>query len=187
MARMNRFARWMVNRRTLARAHRALAALPPDFALPPRARALELGCGGGGLIALLYERFHPARIVGTDLDPDQVDAARRFLATRWGTLPPSVELRPADALALPFEAGTFDVVFALMMFHHVEDHHGEFLRRPDALREVRRVLRPGGFLVYSEFLDRDRTRRTLGELGFASQFLRTGWRRDIAVYRAAGA
>ena len=186
MAEMNRFERWMVNRRTASRARRVLAGLGPDFTLPSSATVLELGAGGGGLAARLYERFHPARLVGTDFDPEQVRAARGFLTARWGSLPPTVELRTADALSLPFPDASFDVVFAMLMLHHVEEHHQEYARRPQALREIRRVLRPGGRFVYSDMFRREEIRATLGELGFVPQFLRARWRRDLAVYRAPG-
>ncbi len=186
MARMNRFERWLINRRTETRARRVLARLGPALTLVPAARVLELGAGRGGLIGLLNERFHPAQIVGTDFDPEQVDAAREFLLARWGAIPASVELRTADALKLPFPDASFDVVFAMMMLHHVEEHHAEYRRRPAALAEIRRVLRPGGRLVYSEMFRRAEIRASLVELGFTQQFLRSGWRHDLAVYQAPG-
>ncbi len=186
MAKMNRFERWLINRRTEARARRVLARLGTALTLAPADRVLELGAGRGGLIGLLNERFHPAQIVGTDFDPEQVDAAREFLAARWGSMPTSVELRTADALALPFPDASFDVVFAMMMLHHVEEHHTEYRRRPAALAEIRRVLRPGGRLVYSEMFRREEIRATLVELGFTLELLRSGWRHDLAVYRGPG-
>ncbi len=187
MAEMNRFARWMVDRRTEARARRVLHRLGGHVRISGREEVLELGSGGGGLLALLYERFRPARLAGTDYDSAQVDAATRFLTQRWGALPPGLELRRADALALPFPDASFDWVFAMMMLHHVELRHGEYVRRPEALREIRRVLRPGGALVYSEIFRRRAIRDTLRELGFTPEFLVAGWRSDLAVHRAPAA
>jgi len=183
MAQMNRFSRWLVNRRTEARGRRVLTKLGASLRIPSSAAVLELGTGGGGLLALLQDRFRPAWVVGTDFDPAQVETARGFLTHRWGSLPPSVELRTADALQLPFKDGSFDFVFAMMMLHHVEEHLREYKRRPQALKEVRRVLRPGGVLVYSEILRRSEIRATLGELGFHPEFTRRGWRTDLGVYR----
>lgn len=187
MAEMNRVGRWLVNRRTESRGRRVLARLGGELSVTSASEVLELGSGGGGLLALLHERFRPARLVGTDYDRDQVEAARRFLASRWGSLPPSVELRQADAVALPFPDASFDLVFAMMMLHHVELHHREYVRRPLALREIGRVLRPGGRLVYSEIFRRAEIRQTLADLGFEQLFLRSGWRSDLAVYRRGGA
>jgi ubiquinone/menaquinone biosynthesis C-methylase UbiE len=184
MAEMNRFGRWMVNRRTESRAKRTLAQIGPSLQLPTTAQVLELGSGAGGLIALLHERYHPARIVGTDYDPAQLGAARDFLNHRWGSVPASIELRQADALAVPFPDASFDFVFAMVMLHHVEPHFSEYVRRPQALKEIRRVLRPGGCLVYSEIFRRQDIRNTLHELGFAQVFLKSGWRRDVGIFRA---
>lgn len=184
MAEMNRLARWLVNRRTISRARRVLDRLGSRLPMNPGAAVLELGAGGGGLIALLHETHQPARLVGTDFDPHETEIARRFLTARWGTLPPSVELEEADALALPFPDAAFDVVFGMMMLHHVEDRPTEYARRPTALREVRRVLRPGGHFVYSEIFRRREIRGTLVDLGFEPRFLRSGWRSDLAIYDA---
>ena len=184
MAKMNRFSRWMVNRRTESRARRTLARLGSHLQLAPGASVLELGSGRGGLLAMLHERFHPSRLVGTDFDPDQVESAREFLTARWGVLPAAVELREADALTLPYPEASFDAVFAMMMLHHVEVHHAEYSRRPQALQEIRRTLRPGGLFVYSDILRRAEIRATLSELGFQPQFVRKTWRSDLAIYRA---
>ena len=75
----------------------------------------------------------------------------------------------------------------MVMLHHVEERPGEYARRPQALKEIRRVLRPGGRLVYSDMFRRTEIRATLGELGFVRQFLRPSWRRDLGVYLAPGA
>jgi ubiquinone/menaquinone biosynthesis C-methylase UbiE len=186
MAQMNRFSRWLVNRRTEARGRRVLSKLGDALRVPSSATVLELGTGGGGLLALLQDRYRPARVVGTDFDPTQVEAAREFLTRRWGSLPPSVELRPADALQLPFEDGSFDLVFAMMMLHHVEEHLTEYKRRPQALKEVRRVLRPGGALVYSEIMKRPEIRASLADLGFRPEFVFKGWRSDLGIFRRPG-
>ena len=186
MAELNRFSRWLVNRRNRTRSTRAMDLVRPILKMPESASVLEMGAGAAGVSALVYERYHPARLVTTDFDPTQVEAARRALTVRFGGLPSSIELRTADATHLPFEPGSFDCVFAMMMFHHVEARHSEFLRRPEAVREVRRVLRPGGRLVYSELSRRKEFRECLGAEGFIPEYLRAGWGRDLAVYRAPG-
>lgn len=187
MAEMNRVARWLVNLRTEARARRTLAILSPHLEVPASSRVLELGMGGGGLLALIVERYRPARMVGTDYDPNQVAAARAFLARRWGEIPSNVELEQADALELGVPDRSFDLVFAMAMLHHVEEHHDQYLRRPRALAEVRRVLRPGGLFVYSEMFQRAEVRRSLEELGLRSVFVRAGWRHDLAIYQVPAA
>ena len=183
MAEMTRFGKWLVNRRTESRARRVLGQLGDSFSIPPTAHVLELGSGGGGLLALIHERFHPAQLIGTDYDPAQVEAAVTFLQGRWGSLPPSLTVRQADALALPFPDASFDYVFAMLMLHHVEERHTDYVRRPTALKEIRRVLRPASALVYSDFSRRAEIRRTLSELGFTQVALHSGWRHDLGVFR----
>ena len=183
MAEMSRLGRWLVNRKTEGRARKVLGQLGPEFAVEPGAAVLELGSGGGGMVALLHERFHPARIVGTDYDPAQVSAATRFLTERWGEIPASIELRSADALSLPFPDASFDYVFALLMLHHVETKFSEYVRRPRVLAEIRRVLRPGGRFVYSDMFRRKEIRATLVQLEFTAQLDRSRRRTDLAVFR----
>jgi ubiquinone/menaquinone biosynthesis C-methylase UbiE len=184
MSEMNGFGRWLVNLRTESRGKRILASLSPDLQLIPSSKVLELGAGRGGLLALVFERFHPARIVGTDYDAAQVSAAEKFLSGRWGRIPPSVELRTADAAELPFPDTSFDYVFAMSMLHHVDKSPSTYLRRPLALREVRRVLKPGGQFIYSDFSHRAELRATLAELGFVPVRKRSRWGHDLAIYRA---
>jgi len=185
MAEMNPVARFFVNLGNARRSARLLRTLDPLGIVPPSSRLLELGAGRGGLSARLAERYRPARLVVTDFDPHQLEAARRTLTRRLGTVPATVELRQVDATQLPFEDRSFDVVFAILMLHHVEAHHDEYRQRPVALREIRRVLVPGGALVYSDFSRTDDLRRTLDELGFVRRLLRRRWpHRELAVYAA---
>jgi ubiquinone/menaquinone biosynthesis C-methylase UbiE len=92
-------------------------------------RVLEVGCGWGEL-AELVRRATGAQVVATDLSPRMVELARER----------GLDARVADVQDLPFEDGAFDAVVAAWMLYHVPD-----LGR--ALRELARVLRPGGLLV----------------------------------------
>lgn len=186
MAEMGRFGRWLVNRSNARRSVRVLGSLGPHLRLSPTSRVLELGAGRGGLSGLLQKRYRPARLVVTDFDPEQVEAARTHLSQEFGGLPTSFELRAVDAKGLPFEDGSFDCVFAIAMLHHVEAHHFDYVERPKALREIRRVLVPGGSLAFSEFSRVPEMRATLIELGFVPVFEKRGWRgRELAVFRSA--
>ncbi|MGD0718214.1 MAG: class I SAM-dependent methyltransferase [Thermoplasmata archaeon] len=185
MAEMNRVSRWFVNASTTRRSIRMLDSIGSHLNLPPSARILELGSGQGALSALLQERYHPGRLVVTDFDPKQVEAARAYLCKRFGNLPSTVNLRQVDAKALPFDDGSFDGVFAILMLHHVEAHLTEYRQRPEALREIRRVLAPGGFIVFSDFVRTRDLRRTLTELGFVPLLEKPGWAgRYLGVFRS---
>jgi ubiquinone/menaquinone biosynthesis C-methylase UbiE len=101
-------------------------------------RVLDVGCGTGTL-AVLVKSLHPAVDV-TGLDPDP--RARRK-AMRAG-----VEVRPDEGFAdtLPYAPASFDHVFSSFMLHHLPS-----AEKVAALREVRRVLRPGGTLELLDF------------------------------------
>ncbi len=107
--------------------------LPPLLAALPKdpARILEIGCGRGDTTRLLLTQFPSARIVATDFDGAQVALASRRVAS------PRLEIRQADATALPFPDGAFDLVVEFNTFHHVASWTA-------ALGECGRVLRPGG-------------------------------------------
>lgn len=104
--------------------------------LPSQASVLELGCGVGSFWAANGDRIPPGwRVTLTDLSPGMVSEAER----RLGGKRPGFTFATADAEALPFPDATFDAVFAHFMLYHIDD-------RPRAIREMARVLRPGGRL-----------------------------------------
>jgi SAM-dependent methyltransferase len=97
---------------------------------------LELGSGSGTVAAEFLRGFPSIRLTATDVDPAMVESARHRL-TPFGD---RVEVRQADATALPFAAASFDSVVSFIMLHHS-------LLWEDVLGEAVRVLRPGGRLV----------------------------------------
>lgn len=103
----------------------------------PEHRVLEIGCGTGNLL-LALKRTQPAAIV-VGLDPDLTALARAHRKARRRGL--AVQLDRGYADHLPYADGSVDVVLSSFMLHHVPDD-----QREPALREVRRVLRPGGAL-----------------------------------------
>ncbi|MEO2108121.1 MAG: class I SAM-dependent methyltransferase [Actinomycetota bacterium] len=100
--------------------------------------ALELGCGQGAGIELILDRFGADRVIGFDLDEAMVARARRRLAGRS-----DVDVRVGDAVAIDLPDASVDAVFDFAIIHHVPDWQ-------TAVGEIRRVLRPGGRLYYSE-------------------------------------
>ena len=95
--------------------------------------AIDVGCGNGAYLRRLLGRV--PRLVGVDLSRGILaDAAHAWTADT------SASLAVADAQALPLRAGCADVVLAMHMLYHVPDI-------PAAVRELRRVLRPGGVLL----------------------------------------
>lgn len=110
--------------------------------LAPGERALELGCGTGVFLPGLAAAVGPAgQVVGLDHNPGFLEEARQRVETAGaGSV---VTLEAADAMRLPFPDASFDAVHVERVLMHLED--------PDvALREVRRVLKPGGRFVAAE-------------------------------------
>ena len=109
--------------------------------LPHRARVLEIGCGRGVALPELDDRLEPVELIGLDIDPALLaEAGERVRNTcTYATL---VE---GDVRDLPFEAGRFDLVIDFGTCYHVSD---TMEGRRAALREVARVLQPGGLFVH---------------------------------------
>jgi len=185
---MNAFSRRAVNLFGRLRNARRTAWVQAHLAVAPGATCLEIGSGNGDLAARLVLKLRPARFVATDLDPLQVDAARRHLVRRFPNgLPAGLEVEPADMLALPYGRETFDLAFAFVSLHHASPNHRDFTDVPRALSEVNRVLRPGGALVYEEFVHREAIRAWFRERGYAVEAARRGWRRELSVLRKPSA
>ena len=100
---------------------------------------LDLGCGTGAGAAALKRRFPRARVIAADIAPGMLQQARR--RSRWWRRFEAVE---ADAHALPFGPGCFDLVFTNLMLQWADP-------LDLALQEIRRVLAPGGLLLASSF------------------------------------
>lgn len=106
-----------------------IAALAPQ-------RVLEIAAGTGIVTRLLAEACPDTEIVATDLNPDMIAVAREQPDQ------PNVTFAVADAQALPFEDAAFDVVAMQFGMMFLPDRVG-------AYREMLRVLRPGGTLVFN--------------------------------------
>lgn len=107
--------------------------------LPSHARVLELGSGPGYLWKTCPERIPPDwSITLSDLSPGMVLAAWRNLVVTGR----AYKYEQIDAQSIPYADATFDIVIANHMLYHVPN-------RPKALKEIRRVLKPGGQLAAS--------------------------------------
>ena len=104
--------------------------------LPPKLRWLDVCCGSGVLTEAIVQRFAPARIVGVDVSLQQIEFAR---AHRAG---PSVSFQVGDAMALPFEATSFDAIVCGLGLNYLPD-------AKNALHGMRRVAdREGVIAIY---------------------------------------
>ena len=105
-------------------------------------RVLDIGCGTGSLV-VLTKHLHPdVDVVGLDPDPKALARARR--KAERAAIAPQFDRGFSDAL--PYREGSFTRVFSSFMFHHLEESE-----KLATLREVRRVLKPGGSLHLLDF------------------------------------
>ncbi|HWG15364.1 MAG TPA: class I SAM-dependent methyltransferase [Streptosporangiaceae bacterium] len=102
----------------------------------PTGEGLEIGAGVGAMTAQLLSLYPRFRMVATDTDTELVGMAEQVLSS-FGK---RASVQRADASALPFPDGRFDLVLSAAMLHHV-------IEWDRALAEAVRVLRPGGKLV----------------------------------------
>ncbi len=114
--------------------------------IKPGMTVIDLGCGSGVFTSFV------ARIVGeqgkvyaVDIQPAMLRQLERKLAKVENQDIRNIELKQASAYELPFEDGTVDLVYMVTVLPEIPD-------RGRALREIRRVLKPGGILAVTEFL-----------------------------------
>src|SRR5882724_7970990 len=101
--------------------------------IKPGARTLEVGCGNGSISAWLAEQVSPGgKAVAVDLDLSLIQVRA-----------PNLELRQDDIVAGPVERGSFDLVTARAVLHHISDAEA-------AIKNLAASVRPGGALLLIE-------------------------------------
>lgn len=100
----------------------------------PVGLGLDLGCGDGHLMGIILKRVGPRDLVGLDVDPKETEAASgRNVYKRVVT---------GAADELPFPSDHFDFVFSNSVLEHID-------RINETLKEIARVLRPGGRFLFT--------------------------------------
>lgn len=108
------------------------------FLLPrlrPGMRLLDAGCGPGSITAGLARHVAPGEVVGVDAEPSVLAIARER-----GAGIPNLRFEQASVYDLPHAADSFDAAYAHQLLQHLADP-------PAALRELARVVRPGGLVA----------------------------------------
>lgn len=108
--------------------------------IKPDARILDIGCGPGTITADLAALAPQGHVIGIEPEPEVLEKARAFAVERGLT---NVEFKVGNIFALDFPDDTFDVVHVHQVLQHVADP-------PLALREMRRVTKPGGIVAARE-------------------------------------
>lgn len=138
-----RFGRWFLGTGVWQRyvveaaVRQFLRLLPP--AMPRPQTILDAGCGAGVSLRVLDQAFGPKQIVAIDVDPAEIERS----AARVGACACKVKLAVADAASLEIEDGAVDFILCHQTLHHV-------VQQSAMLRELHRVLAPGGWLLLAE-------------------------------------
>ncbi|MBA7708102.1 2-methoxy-6-polyprenyl-1,4-benzoquinol methylase [subsurface metagenome] len=100
---------------------------------------LEVGCGNGSVSKYIAQKYH-FTVTGVDIDPDQI---RRALKNTEAI--PNIHFLAADATRLPFWDDQFDLTLSFGVMHHISNWL-------DALREIKRVLKPKGYFIFYDMI-----------------------------------
>lgn len=119
-------------------------------------RVLDVGCGTGVVARRVAVLVGPMNVAGLDLDPAVLEVGRR--------IEPHIDWRAGSAEVLPFPDASFDVVLSQMAIQFFPDRLG-------ALREMRRVLAPGGRVAIGVFGPLERSPGYLAVAGALSRRL----------------
>jgi len=124
---------------------------PPDklierSGIKPGMKVLDLGCGSGAFTTFVARAVgKEGKVYALDIQPEMLRQLERKLAKAENQGIQNVELKQASAYELPFEDESLDLVYMVTVLEEIPD-------RSRALREVKRVLKPGGILAVTEFL-----------------------------------
>jgi ubiquinone/menaquinone biosynthesis C-methylase UbiE len=144
--------------------------MPPErfaerLAVAPDARVLEIGPGPGWFSPAVARVLPRGRLVLFDLQREMLAKARRRLRRAGAS---NFDLVQGEGMRLPFRAASFDAAFLVAVLGEIPDPGA-------AVRELRRVLRPGGLLQVTETigdpdaLSADAVRALAGAAGFAPE------------------
>ena len=100
---------------------------------------IDVGVGWGYSLKRLSDRFAPTRLIGMDVDPDMVAAARQYTLENGV----NAEFICCSASHINLPDASVDIVFCHQTFHHL-------VHQEAALAEFMRILKPGGMLLFAE-------------------------------------
>ena len=148
----------------MGRWSRPIAARFVDWlAMPDRSDWLEVGCGTGALTAAILRQASPGSVLALDPSEGFLSKARESIGD------PRVEFRISDASNLPsIPSGSRDVAVAGLVLNFIPD-------RAAALREIRRIVRPGGTVGFYVW----------DYPGGGVEFMRAFWTAAVALDPAA--
>jgi ubiquinone/menaquinone biosynthesis C-methylase UbiE len=127
-------------------------------------RVLEVGCGSGAFTVAAAEAMGGKGVLyAMDINPKMLRRLVEKLKKRVDGYPSNLTLINGSAYRIPFEENSFDLVFMVAVLQEIPDGL-------KALREIRRILKPGGTLAVTELLEDLRAQIEDGEVGAARRF-----------------
>ncbi len=154
---------------------RLRSALLDQADVRPGHRVLDIGCGTGTFAVMLKQRHPQVDVVGLDPDPRGL-ARARHKAERARV---SIRFDEGFSDALPYADASFDRVFSSFMFHHLDADV-----KAKTLREIRRVLKPGGRIELLDFRGPDEGARFIARLFHSDDRLRDNAERRVLSFAA---
>ena len=107
---------------------------------------LEIGCGSGAFTTFVARAVgNKSKVSALDIQQNMLDQLQRKLERPGNADIKNIEPIRASAYELPFKKDSLDLVYMVSVFQEIPDKNR-------TLREIKRVLKPGGFLAISEFL-----------------------------------
>lgn len=100
---------------------------------------LDVGCGTGELLYVIHQQNPDIQLKGIDISPEMLKVAESKLGS-------AAELQVGAASALPFDTNSIDMVMTISSFHYWPEPES-------CLTELRRVLKPGGRLIITDWCD----------------------------------
>jgi ubiquinone/menaquinone biosynthesis C-methylase UbiE len=137
---MTKIEKWFMNRpqhaeQAINRAEKLLSFVN----VKGKQNFLEVGCGNGAASKHIAKKYL-LNVTGVDVDPEQIQLAQENINDI-----PNIHFWEADATNLPFPDNDFDIVLSFGVMHHISNWL-------DALREIKRVLKPKGYFIYADII-----------------------------------
>lgn len=129
-------------------------------------KVLDVGCGRGLFLIGAAKRLTSGKATGVDIwqseELSDNTAAAALGNAKTEGVAARVKIETADARKLPFAAGNFDVVFSSLALHNIRPREERLL----ALREIARVLKPGGYLAIFDVFHTGEYAKVLEQMEF---------------------
>jgi SAM-dependent methyltransferase len=132
----------------------------PKLRNGPLESALEFGCGNGAALAAVLRCSTARNVVALDLDESRF----AFIKESLGEAAARVRFVAADVNHIELEERSYDLIYAVQSFHHIENFEHVYAR-------MHRALRPGGFCVLDEYVGPPRFQWTDRQLALTRQLL----------------